>query len=59
VKENSDLELLDQFGRIFYRAKIMPGYAQYINLEKLPRGVYIMRFVDMSGRLTVKRLVKH
>jgi hypothetical protein len=59
VKENSDLELLDQFGRTFYRAKILPGYPQYISLEKLPRGVYIMRFLDMSGRSTVKRLVKH
>jgi hypothetical protein len=59
VKENSDLELLDQFGRIFYRAKIMPGYPQYVNVEKLPRGVYILRFLDMSGKSTVKRLVKH
>jgi hypothetical protein len=59
VRENSDLELLDQFGRIFYRAKIMPGYPQYVNVEKLPRGVYILRFLDMSGKSTVKRLVKH
>jgi hypothetical protein len=59
VKENSDLELLDQFGRTFYRAKILPGYPQYISLEKLPKGIYIMRFLDISGRSTVKRLVKH
>ena len=59
VKESSDLELLDQFGKLFYRAKIMPGYPQYISLEKLPKGVYIMRFLDISGRSTVKRLVKH
>ncbi len=58
VKESSDLELLDQFGKLFYRAKILPGYPQYISLEKLPKGVYIMRFLDISGRSTVKRLVK-
>lgn len=58
VKESSDLELLDQVGSVFYRTKVRPGYPQYISLEKLPKGVYIMRFLTITGSSSVKRLVK-
>jgi Secretion system C-terminal sorting domain len=54
-----ELQILNQFGRLHIQSKILPGYAQFINIGHLPKGVYILRFQDLSGNATVSRLMKN
>jgi hypothetical protein len=52
------MQILNQFGRLLIQTKILPGYPQFINIGQLPKGVYILRFQDNSGQVTVSRLMK-
>jgi len=57
--EAGEMQILNQFGRLQIQQKILPGYAQFINIGQLPKGVYVLRFQDISGQVTISRLMKN
>jgi hypothetical protein len=56
--ESGDLQLLDLSGKCRQQIKVLPGYSQFIQLNQLPRGIYVLRFQDASGKVQASRLVK-
>ena len=58
TSESGDLQLFDLSGKCRQQIKILPGYSQFINLNQLPRGIYVLRFQDASGKVQTSRLVK-
>lgn len=58
ANETGELQLLDLTGKCRQQLKVLPGYVQYIQIESLPRGIYVLRFQDVSGKVQTSRLVK-
>lgn len=58
AKEAGELQLLDLTGKCRQQFKVLPGYVQYIQIESLPRGIYVLRFQDVSGKVQTSRLIK-
>jgi hypothetical protein len=56
--EAGELQLLDLSGKCRQQIKIQPGYSQFIQLNNLQRGIYLLRFQETSGMVHISRLVK-
>jgi hypothetical protein len=59
ASQAGELQILNQYGQLHIQTKVLPGYAQFISIGHLPKGVYILRFQDLSGNATVSRLLKN
>ena len=59
ANESGELQLLDLTGKCRQQLKVLPGYVQYIQIESLPRGIYILRFQNASGKVETSRLLRN
>jgi hypothetical protein len=59
ANEPGELQLLDLTGKCRQQLKVLPGYVQYIQIESLPRGIYVLRFQDTSGKVQTSRLLRN
>jgi hypothetical protein len=56
--QSGDLQLLDLSGKCRQQIKILAGYSQFIALSHLPKGIYILRLQEASGKVHFSRLLR-